>query len=387
VILNPLYHQLDGELEELKNIEDEQDLMALDRFGLQKYLVMMLSPEYKEYTKAIHTAMKKNEIKYQLKMKSVIIEDKQLIHQFLKTFTKELDNYFLYTTWNWYHIKDVFFEDKFLYFESQEDFSDKIYPKIKLDKLEIFPRLGFVFVKTEETSTPSRDLIKINSKQDSDEDTAIYIEDSKMVYQQLQNKLFGLIAPEYNMFEPFLKNINNPDDGMKQIREWISKKDFLPERMWGACGGHGQAELINKHPAIITEKIKKNPDWGTTNYCSYDKCSTGENTCCFTCEEFGECEDSCASTEAPFVFEAQETLKGTLKRAESYLNDNYLRKSLTQAEQHTLSENINYIKNSNLIEKIEKRKQQLKQKEEAEQSSEDENNEKNKEEKQEVNEK
>ncbi|MFW5962054.1 MAG: hypothetical protein ACOCQR_00385 [bacterium] len=379
--LKKLYEQIDQEIEKIEKIKGEEDLFKAsnDKYGLQSFLIRILSHEYPQYKKAIKKSLKKLNVKHDKNTKSITLDKSKSIESFMHSFIEEIGEFFFYTIWGWFQVVEITSNNDFIYFKMAGDYVGDPISKIKIKKLDIYPRTSLIFVDAENTSCNEKKAIKIKEKEVTKLDenlqakekeplknkTAIYMEEIKkenrIIHQCLEEGVFGLIMPEFNVFEPFIKNFGNNLSALKQTRQFLEDREFLPERIWASCSDHSHTQLLTYHPAVILEQLQKNkkkqekvedkssfPTWATINYCSTIDCPENRKECCFVCEKRNDCKVRCYNPKEPYIFEASKSLGETLQAAFNLLNSNYI----SQAETTALRENINFIEKSKFIEKV-----------------------------------
>ncbi|MFW6008113.1 MAG: hypothetical protein ACOCP8_02505 [archaeon] len=351
------YTKIYEALNNLKKCNSEKDLLQFDKKSFEGYLVRILGYEFIYYFKAIDKSLSDSNIVYQNTdlLKSIKIKGQKNILKFLNTFNENMHEFCLFSKSGNYKLKNLYKEDNFYLFEQISDRKEKIFPKIKIEKIEVLPAFGIIYLYSEQTEIMAKNYILlenqnyINETQKKAKDVGLYIEKNKLIYQYLNKDLFGIIMTEFNIFEPYLKRVNDVCI-IDQIYEWVNEK-FLLERFIGACNGHSHNKLIDSHPAILIENLSKDIKWGSLDYCSENKCN--KNRCCFQCDE-KDCKNRCYETLSPYIYEVKETVLETISRAKELINANYISFILSPGEIHSFKENLNYLEKKGAVDKIKK---------------------------------
>ena len=363
---HPFYKVLDEKIEKIENeINKEKDYAKVDNFSFEKYLLMVLGSAYPFYKRTLKKAVKKSKTKieheeklikpidkkdnFKYFLKNFTIVDKEEIARFLNCFIEELNEFYFFNLIQPMYVENVKYENgKFLFV--YEDGKRALC--LNINSLDVFHRMSTIYIDIQKGENLQDNFVEKDNK-------VIYIKNGMIITEYLaEEKFFGAITPQYNVLDSFFSNVKERKVGIKESKKWLLNSDFLIDRLVNSCGGHGHDDILEKHPIKIVDNIKKHSNWGTLDYCQYNKC--GDYKCCYHKENS---DFSCKKPENKFFMETEKTLKNTIERMISFVDDQYLFKTLPESSQMIVKENLSFIKRNKIVEKKEERENKLKKQE------------------------
>lgn len=363
--VHPFYKVLDEKIEKLEEINKAEDYAKVENFSLEKYLLMILGSPFPFYRRALKNAIsnsktkiehekslinpinKNNKFKYFLK--NFKITDTKEIEKFLVSFIKDLKEFYFFNLEMPMYIEKVEFKDGrflFVYEDNKRALS------LKINSLDIFLRMSAIYIETKYTGLEHQNVVK-------NEKNLIYIENGRIITEVEKEDVFGVIMPQYNLLDSFYNNIKIEErkEGFRETKKWLLNSDFLVERLVNSCGGHGHDDFLEKHPVKIVDNIKKYENWGTLSFCKYNKCK--DHKCCYHKDEVSY---KCKKPAEKFFMETEKTLKNSVKRIISYIDDQFLFNVLPESSQIIMKENISFIQRNKIVEQREERNKKQKDK-------------------------